>query len=205
MHYAKFSPSGPASGVPLTRTDTRVYLEAPSTSYPARHHCVGTVYLHNPGSASPSVSSPASGQINSDSTLKAIEGIFDQAMRNKKSKAHYTDPYLEILNLCYYVTPNKDDAYAQFLKHGNTRPQPISAQSKFVWIAWGKDLSFYGPLIQAIIDIQAFKESAFCYDGGKKAVVDWNANVSYPAHPSRAISKFPNYQSSLVAQMASCL
>jgi len=199
--YATFSSPTSTSAAPKIRTDTRLYLKVPKAPGLAQHDCVGSIYLHNPGSASPS----AHGLVKNDNTLNVIDGIFRKAMACKKFKNTYSDPYIEILNLCYYATPNKKSAYAHFISSGSGLNQNISPKSNFVWIAWGTDLSFQGPLITAILDIQKSGHPAFCYDGSKKSVVDWDPNVSFPAHPSRSASRYPNYASDVATKLATYL
>ena len=190
----------------LVRYHTRIYAITPSSLTDRDvHECFGSVYLYNPGSAKGS-STWGPLTLGTDQTLTTIERIFNKAI--SKTGRTYPDGYLQILNLCHYVSGNKVKAEVDFASHGATQLESIHPNSRFIWVAWAQRLNLQGPLCQAIRDIETSKKPAFCFDGRRKIVCPWDSSVCFPAHPVTAIylrTKMPNYENDVACQMAKFL
>ena len=146
-YFAEFRP------VPggMVRHDTRVYLSDGCRDQNGGVP-VGAVIGKNPGSAGPAfpaIWGPVS--LLKDQLLPNVRSIFlkahEQAMKTHGAARFPPDAYVQVLNLCYFCTPELGELKT-LLRVGRTFPICSREQRVFplLWYLWGNPESALTPL-----------------------------------------------------------
>ena len=144
----------------LVRKDTRVYYHPQDPSTIAREdgHCVGVIWLCNPGSAGKEAQPSTWKNLTPDPTLRAVLALYQRAVTAEGSTAAPgRDDFILVMN-CYYAV-NKDHAaaYAQWTASECDYRERIPKKVRFVVAAWGADKP-QGPVWQAIRAIRQYRK-----------------------------------------------
>lgn len=140
--YARFQPIAAGGLAGSLRLDTRLYLHplatAPSAP-PTNHHCIGTIWMENPGSA---VAAGGHWQQIADPTLSAVECLLLKAhmLAVASGRGVARDEFIEIRNLHYVATANSAVGWQLAKLVPRTAVPSVASsryQPRFTWLAWG--------------------------------------------------------------------